>query len=286
MCRLYGFFATEPTKVECTLVHAQNALIAQSRSDLSGNDHSHGWGVATFDEAGPEIQRQAWAAYHGEHFARAAAKTYSRLVIAHVRRATVGGAAMENTHPFSDGHWVFAHNGTVPNFDRIRPILIDRMSDRHRKAIEGQTDSEHVFRYFLSMQDSGIIDPQSDLQGAIEILVHNIIILAERHAPQKKLGLNMMLTDGRQLAGSRINRSLYYVDRKGVYDCEICGFPHIHHDPRHEYRATVIASEPVTHEQWIEIPNHSIWAMNHTCGLAIENIGQPAETDVVLNNHN
>jgi len=52
MCRLYGFYATEPTKVECTLVHAQNALIAQSLSDLSGYDHAHGWGVATFDEDG------------------------------------------------------------------------------------------------------------------------------------------------------------------------------------------------------------------------------------------
>ena len=36
MCRLYGFRANEPTKVECTLVHAQNALIVQSREDLAG----------------------------------------------------------------------------------------------------------------------------------------------------------------------------------------------------------------------------------------------------------
>ena len=27
MCRLYGFRANEETKVECTLVHAQNALL-------------------------------------------------------------------------------------------------------------------------------------------------------------------------------------------------------------------------------------------------------------------
>ena len=272
MCRLYGFFATEPTKVECTLVHAQNALIAQSRSDLSGYDHSHGWGVATFNDDGPEIQRQAWAAYHGEHFARAAAKAYSRRVIAHVRRATVGGAAIENTHPFTDGHWVFAHNGTVPNFDEIRPILLDRMSATHRQAIKGQTDSEHVFHYFLSLQDSGAINPQSDLRGAIGQLVGDITALAERHASGKKLGLNIMLTNGKQFAGSRINRSLYFVDRKGVYDCEICGFPHIHHNPQQEYRATVIASEPVTHEQWVEIPNYSMWEMNKTGGLMIEDI--------------
>ena len=47
MCRLYGFHATEPTKVECSLVHAQNALMSQSRVDSQGLSHGHGWGVAS-----------------------------------------------------------------------------------------------------------------------------------------------------------------------------------------------------------------------------------------------
>ena len=272
MCRLYGFYATEPTKVECTLVHAQNALIAQSLSDLSGYAHAHGWGVATFDENGPDIERQAWAAYHGEHFARAAAKAYSRLVIAHVRRATVGGAAIENTHPFSDGKWVFAHNGTVPGFAEIRSVLLDQMGAKHRKAVKGETDSEHVFRYFLSLIDNGAINAEHDLLGAVERLVADVVGLAETHAPGKKVGFNIMLSDGERLVGTRFNRSLYFVDRKGVYDCEICGFPHIHHDPDTEYRAIVVASEPVTHEDWVEIPNHSIWQPSMDDGIDIHNL--------------
>ena len=87
MCRLYGFQASEPTKVECTLVHAQNALLVQSEADLTGLSHSHGWGLATFENHAPHIERQAWAAYHGEHFRRAAARIYSKTVVAHVRRA-------------------------------------------------------------------------------------------------------------------------------------------------------------------------------------------------------
>jgi len=31
MCRLYGFLATDPTRVECSLVESQYALLAQSR---------------------------------------------------------------------------------------------------------------------------------------------------------------------------------------------------------------------------------------------------------------
>ena len=90
MCRLYGMLANEETKVECTLVHAQNALMVQSRRDLAGHRHGHGWGVATYRNHLPDVSKQAWAAYHGEHFKRAAARIYSRTVVAHVRQATVG----------------------------------------------------------------------------------------------------------------------------------------------------------------------------------------------------
>src|ERR687897_3268653 len=52
MCRLYGFRATEPTTVECTLVSAQNALIVQSQRDQEGRSNAHGWGVAVYPNRG------------------------------------------------------------------------------------------------------------------------------------------------------------------------------------------------------------------------------------------
>ena len=62
MCRLYGFRASEPTRVECSLVHAQNALMEQSRMDLEGLTHGHGWGVAEHPDGVPFVEKQAWAA--------------------------------------------------------------------------------------------------------------------------------------------------------------------------------------------------------------------------------
>jgi len=70
-----------------------------------------------------------------------------------------------------------------------------------------------------------------------------------------------MITDGQTFLGTRYGRSLYKVEREGVYDCEICGFPHIHHDPKHDYRAVVIASEPITSENWEVIPDRTLWSM-------------------------
>ncbi len=264
MCRLYGFRATEPTKVECTLVHAQNALMVQSEADSSGKSHANGWGVATFEGAVPHIEKQAWAAYHGEHFQRAAARIYSKQVLAHVRRATVGTPSLANTHPFTDGGWVLAHNGTVPHFDRIRPLLLERIPAERQRLIAGQTDSEHVFHLVRAMQEATPTRP------AFEIVREVAGWLTERvreFDPPARLGLNLMLTDGRDLIGTRIGRPLQYVERVGVHDCEICGFPHVHHDPRTDYRAIVVASEPISHEAWQELPDHCIYQVTADCHI-------------------
>jgi glutamine amidotransferase len=259
MCRLYAFAATEPTKVECTLVHAQNALLAQSRLDLSGHDHTNGWGIVTYEEARPHLEKQSWAAYHGEHFQRAAAKTYSKMVLAHIRRATVGASVFENTHPFASGMWAFAHNGTVPGFRKIRPKLLELTSKKRAAEIRGETDSEHVFAYLLTLIDR---EAEADLTRILAEASKTVAALAKAAKPNSTLGLNVMLTDGSQFFGICLGRTLYYVERKGLYDCEICGFPHIHHDPNTDYWGMVVASEPITHETWTKVPDGSVWRVS------------------------
>ena len=252
MCRLYGFRATEPTKVECTLVHAQNALMVQSQRD----DHSHGWGIATYDGHRPRIERQAWAAYHGEHFKRAAARVHSRTVLAHVRDATVGLPSIENTHPFTDGTWTFAHNGTIPRFSELRERLLEAIAPEHRLAIAGSTDSEHVFRLLLTLRDR---EPALPPMEIVRRGIHRIAAWCRNMNTLESLGLNLLLTDGEAMVGSRWGRTLYWVERDAVRDCEICGFPHIHHTAGHDYRAVVVASEPISHEDWREVPEQSVY---------------------------
>lgn len=267
MCRLYGFRATEKSKVECTLVHAQNALMVQSLEDLSGYSHAHGWGVATYADHVPHVEKEAWAAYHGEQFHRTAASIFSRTVLAHVRRATVGPANLQNTHPFVHGTIAFAHNGTVPGFEGIRPRFLAALSDSHRAALSGTTDTEHVFRLVMTMRDR---NPDDDLAGLLRRGACQVVDWCRAQEPDGKIGLNLLMTDGREIVGTRIGRGLSYIEREGVYDCEICGFPHIRHDPKRDYRAVVVASEPITQETWREVPEGSLIRVSPEARISIE----------------
>ena len=267
MCRLYAMHANEPTKVECGLVKAQNALMAQSKSDMQGYAHGHGWGVADYPDGVPMIEKQVWAAFHGEHFSRKAARVYAKTVIAHVRRATVGGTSIENTHPFHHGRWIFAHNGTVPNFDALRFRFLEHMDPLHRTEIAGTTDSEHIFRYLLSLF---LQHPERGLLETVRAGLAQIVTWSQEVDPSARIGLNVVLTDGEHLVGSRLNRSLHYLLRDHVFHCPICDQPHVHHDPGRDYLAIEIASEPLTHgEDWYEVPNETVFRVGDDYRLDI-----------------
>jgi glutamine amidotransferase len=270
MCRLYGFRANEPTRVECSLVHAQNALMEQSLGDAEGLTHGHGWGVAEQPNGVPLVEKQAWAAYHGEHFRKTAARVYARTVIAHVRRATVGPPGLENTHPFVHGVWLFAHNGTVPNFDRVRARLLEELDPLHRSEIHGSTDSEHVFRYLLTLWMRA---PERPLIETLRIGLEQVIAWSREIDPEKAISLNVLWANGESMVGSRLNRTLWYLVRNGIASCEICGRSHVHHSPKLPYRAVAIASEPITHETWHEVPNGSVFGVDRDFGLSIEPLG-------------
>ncbi len=254
-------------------MHAQNALMAQSRMDLEGLTHGHGWGVAEHPDGVPFVEKQAWAAYHGEQFKKTAARVYSKSVIAHVRRATVGPPGLENTHPFIHGVWLFAHNGTVPNFDRVRDQLIDAMDPLHRSEIHGSTDSEHVFRYLLGLWQQ---NPERPLLETLRNGLEQVIAWCRDIDSQAKVSLNVLWTDGERMVGSRLGRTLWYLVRDGLHTCEFCGKSHVHHDPKQSYRAVEIASEPITQESWSQVPEGTVFSVEPDLNLRFEAFGRDA----------
>lgn len=271
MCRLYAMRANEPTRVECSLVHAQNALMQQSREDAEGLCNGHGWGVADYRDGMPLIEKQTWAAFEGEHFKKTAARVYAHTAVAHVRRATVGGTSIENTHPFDHGRWIFAHNGTIPNFPEVRDQMIPEIDPDLRNDIKGLTDSEHVFYYLLSLR---ILHPEREMREIVAFGLNRVCQWCEAVDPQARIGLNIVITDGNELVGSRFGRTLWHLRREQVYTCDICGRPHVHHDVGTDYRAVEIASEPLSDDAWEPLPDGVVYSVDEDYYLLVESLAK------------
>ena len=273
MCRLYAMRANEPTRVECSLVHAQNALMQQSQGDAEGLQHSHGWGVADYSDTLPMIEKQTWAAWHGEHFRKRAARIYAHTVVAHVRQATVGAIAIENTHPFAHGRWIFAHNGSIQKFAEVRDRMIEHIDPDLRNDIKGATDSEHIFYFLLTMH---LRHPERPLAETVGRGLRRIIQWSETVNPPEPAGLNIVLTDGEQLVGSRYNRTLWHLVRNEATVCGICGKKHVQHDIGEDYRAIEIASEPISGENWKPFANGVVYSIDKDFHFEIDPIPESA----------
>jgi predicted glutamine amidotransferase len=278
MCRLYGFRSNEPTKVECSLVYAQNALMIQSRSDMMGREHADGWGLASYSHDGePTVEHRESAAFADLHFSAAAERVYAETVVAHVRRATVGKAATANTHPFRYRRWTFAHNGTVGDFQRLGERMVRETTPELQRHRAGTTDSEQAFLWLLTRMDRAGIDIEGNRAPSTarvaDAVGSAVLELASRSsAAGRPSKLNFLLTDGRLMVASRFANSLYLLERDGVHDCEICGIPHVHHDSKRKYRAVVIASEPITDETWQEVPDGHLLSIEPGLEVRVEGI--------------
>lgn len=267
MCRLYGFLANEPTKVDCSLVYSQNALMQQSRVCESGLDHTDGWGIVTYQSGVPHLKKKTTAAFEDQSFSMAAEQAYSTAIVAHVRKATVGDISIKNTHPFVSDRWTFAHNGTLTGFDRICDQLESETRPELQAQRKGTTDSEQYFLWLMSRAQNftkpGI--REIDSAGLIDVLQKSVEQLASRcrsNDQNEPPRLNFVLTDGELMLACRWNHSLFTIERAGISECEICGIPHVHHHETVNHRSVAIASEPVTHQKWEEIANQTVVAFH------------------------
>ena len=276
MCRLYGLQASHPTAATCELLDAQNALINQSQQDARGLSNPHGWGLARFQNGTAECFRQVGPASESNDYRAQALGLRGTTLMAHVRRATVGAPASENTHPFRHGSAMLIHNGHIPAFDQVRPLLVGRLTDRRQTAIQGDTDSEHILALLLQLRDE---EPAASLTAITRRAIQQMQTWCQQVDAEVDAGvanrsfadleavpddvlhgtlaLNLLWTDGSGLAGSRFNRTLWRVERDAPHLCPICNTTHTDAKPA-VYQAAILASERITDEDWQAVPNGSV----------------------------
>ena len=206
MCRVFGCVAPQPVSIRHELLEAENPLIRQSE------EHDSGWGMAVYERAdGCDLRlvRFPEAAHMDDDFVKAT-DMRGRIFNVHVRRATMGGLSLVNTHPFCLGNYSFCHNGTIMEYPRL-------LGDAVREPV-GDTDSEALFN--LLMADYDPARPVECLRRAVRTAV-------ERSAFS---GINFLFSDGERLFAYRLGLfELHWLARPGQL---------------------LVSSEKLTHEPW------------------------------------
>lgn len=186
MCRMLALRA--PTYKEAqellTKFRTQAEAGKKEPGDPEPKGHVDGWGLVAFAPGQVRyLARRPKSAAQDDYFERALEMLKNTPKDAgyfcHLRRASEGGAKLENTHPFIAGGWAFGHNGT------IKGHLDDPGID-----YQGDTDSERFFRKLLK---------HMKVQPTFEDALRRCIAEIEAHS--RYTSLLFILTNGDDLYG-------------------------------------------------------------------------------------
>lgn len=250
MCQLLGMNCNTPTDI-CFSFSG-----FQTRGGLT-DVHSDGWGIAFFEGKGVRQFLDPQPSYKSPiaEFVR----NYpikSKNVIAHIRKATKGEVALENTHPFQRelwGHyWVFAHNGHLENFDPPLNGLFKPV---------GNTDSEKIFCWIMQNLRTHF---GNTYPGAERVFgfVHSLTL------PLAQQGeLNFLFSNG-ELLMAHCSTKLSYIVRKAPFTTARLKDQDLSVDfgnlTSENDRVAVIATVPLTdNENWNPLtPGHLVMFKN------------------------
>ncbi|MFQ5487907.1 MAG: class II glutamine amidotransferase, partial [Gammaproteobacteria bacterium] len=170
------------------------------------DEHRDGWGIAFFEGRGCRLllddkpSAESPVAELVRHY-----PIRSLNVIAHIRKATQGAVALENTHPFMrelwGRYWIFAHNGNLEGF---RP----RLDGPFRPV--GNTDSERAFCLLLERlrrHSPGMAPPAPRLYE----LIYEFSREVSRHG-----SFNFLLSNGIHLF-AHCSTDLHYIIRQAPF---------------------------------------------------------------------
>jgi len=233
MCQLLGLNARLPTDV----------VFSFTGFSTRADEHKDGFGIAFFEDAGVRLLVDAQSARTSP-----VADLVRRLpihsdnILSHIRKATQGRVALENTHPFVrelwGRYWVFAHNGDLRGFN-------PRLHGAFRPV--GQTDSERAFCWL--MQELAKAHASVPTITELTATLRELAPAVAAHGT-----FNFTLSNGQAL-WAHCSTHLYRLSRirpsvrASLCDDDLSIDVAAHESP--DQRVTLIVTEPLTtHETW------------------------------------
>ena len=235
MCRFLGYLGP-PVTLASIVLDPPHSLLHQAwqpRHQRPGAVNADGFGVGWYDRARrpePARYRTTRPIWGDRSFASLAGLVASGAVLAALRDATPPAPIEESgTPPFTAGPWLFAHNGAVDGYGvdpSVRTRLRRLVSDERAAGVEGAADSELLFALAL---DALHVD--AGLGEALAAVIPTV-------AKVTTARLNMIVTDGTELAATSLGHSLFVREGDG---------------------SVVVASEPYDDDPaWRPVPEGSM----------------------------
>jgi predicted glutamine amidotransferase len=231
MCQLLGMNANVPTDAMFSFAGLAHRAV----------EHKDGFGIAFFEDRGLRC-------FVDHHSARESpvAQLVQRFpirsgnVIAHIRKATQGRVALENTHPFVrelwGRYWVFAHNGDLRGF-------APRLHAAFRPV--GETDSERAFCWL--MQELAKAHASVPSVPELTLTLRELMPLPAAHG-----NFNCLLSNGQAL-WAHCSSALHWVERAHPFGRATLADEDVAVDfaalTSPGDRVAVIATEPMTRDE-------------------------------------
>ena len=231
MCQLLGMNANTATDL----------VFSFTGFSRRAEEHKDGFGIAFFEGAGVRLfvdvqsARTSPVAAMVRHY-----PIRSRHIVAHIRKATQGAVALENTHPFVrelwGRYWVFAHNGNLVDF---RPSLHGAFRP------VGATDSEHAFCWL--MQELAKAHAGVPSVAELTATLRELAPVAARHGT-----FNFMLSNGEAL-WAHCSTHLHHLERRHPFGKARLQDDDVSVDfstvTTPLDRVAVVVTEPLTHDE-------------------------------------
>lgn len=244
MCRWITFISTEEICLADLVLKPSNSLVDQSvdasyhpgfAQRFNHQVNADGFGVGWYHDNGvcPALYRDTEPAWSNLNLREICNASTTKCAIAHVRAASPGmGVHIPNVHPFKAGRLLFAHNGAIQGFKKIRRKLLAQMTDDAFLGIHGTTDSECCFGLVLTnlaKDGCGTENPYKQrepfghdrlynaMKRTIRQLEHILVVSGVQAGTQIPSRMNFTLTDGETVVCSRFTDKYPLVPPPSLY---------------------------------------------------------------------
>lgn len=255
MCRWLAY-SGDAIPMSDLLTNPEHSMIDQSRHALQNIEPTNGdgFGIGWYGSGAlPGVYHSTHPAWNDANIHSVAAYIRSALFLSHVRAATGTSVQTSNCHPFTFENWLFQHNGSIPEFSRIKRQLQFDVDPELFPHIAGSTDSETLF--FLAL-GFGLRD---DAPTALARTIGHVERARQAAGIELPIYFSACVTNGESIWAVRYSshqqsRSLYHSRHQHALRQL-----HDSYEPLPE-GSVIVVSEPLDFlsDDWEEMPESSL----------------------------